>query len=138
MMRHTLVAAVVGLAFGGLAAAGETAGTVAVIRGADTTTHPSSGVVVMRPPRDSFLRETTRLAAEADAREERAAADRGEDAQRRLAEALESLAITAYATHPGMSDDWMHSHVWVTGSQSIPRRVNKTLAPVAPMRSSPP
>jgi hypothetical protein len=138
MMRHSLVAALVGLAFSGLAAAGETAGTVAVIRGTDTTTHPSSGVIVMRPPRDSFLRETTRLAAEADAREDRAAADHAEDAQRRLAEALESLAITAYATQSGMSDDWMRSHVWVTGSQSIPGRVNRTLPPIAPTRSPPP
>ena len=136
-MRHSLVAALVGLAFGGLAAAGETAGTVAVIRGTDTTTHPSSGVVVMRPPRDSFLRETTRLAAEADAREQRAAAERAVEAQRQLAEALESLAITAYATRSGMSDDRMHSHVWVTGSQRAPGRANRTLAPVAPMRSSP-
>jgi len=137
-MRHSLVAALVGLAFGGLAAAGETAGTVAIIRGTDTTTHPSSGVVVMRPPRDSFLRETTRLAAEADAREQRAAAERAVEAQRQLAEALESLAITAYATRSGMSDDRMHSHVWVTGSQRAPGRANRTLAPVAPMRSSPP
>ena len=137
-MRHSLVAALVGLAFSGLAAAGETAGTVAIIRGTDTTTHPSSGVVVMRPPRDSFLRETTRLAAEADAREQRAAAERAVEAQRQLAEALESLAITAYATRSGMSDDRMHSHVWVTGSQRAPGRANRTLAPVAPMRSSPP
>lgn len=136
-MRHSLVAAFVGLAFGGLAAAGETAGTVAVIRGADIAAHPSSGVVVMRPPRDSFLRETTRLAAEADAREERAAADRAEDANRQLAAALGSLAITAYATRSGMSDDWIHSHAWVTGSRPVPRRVNRTLTPVAPMVSSP-
>ena len=92
----------------------------------------------MRPPADSFLRETTRLAAEADAREERAAADRAEDAHHRLSEVIESLAITAYATGSGMSDDWLHSHVWVTGSQSMPGRVNRTLAPVASMRSSPP
>ena len=137
-MRPRLLSALVGMAFSSLAAAEETAGTVAVIRGTDTTTHPSSGVVVMRPPRDSFLRETTRLAAEADAREERAAAERAEDANRRLAAALESLAITAYATRSGMSDDWIHSHVWVTGSQSIPGRVNRTLTPVVPMRSSPP
>jgi hypothetical protein len=137
-MRHSLVAALVGIAFSGLAAAGETAGTVAVIRGTDAATHPSSGVVVMRPPRDSFLRETTRLAAEADAREERAAADRAEDAHRRLAEAFESLAITAYATRSGVSNDWVHSGVWVTGSQQVPRRANRTLAPVASMRSSPP
>ena len=137
-MRHSLVAALVGIAFSGLAAAGETAGTVAVIRGTETATHPSSGVIVMRPRRDSFLRETMRLAAEADAREERAAADRAEDAHRRLSEAIESLAITAYATRSGMSDDWIHSHVWMTGSQSIPGRVNRTLTPVASMRSSPP
>lgn len=135
-MRPALVSALVSIAFSGLAAADETAGSVAVIRGSDTATHPSNGVVVMRPPRDSFLRETTRLAAVADAREERAAAERAEDANRRLVEALESLAITAYATRPGMSDDWMHSHVWVIGSRPVPVRVDKTLTPVAPMRSS--
>ena len=136
-MRHSLVAALVGLAFSGLAAAEETAGTVTVIRGTDAATQPSSGVVVMRPPRDSFLRETTRLAAEADAREERAAADRAEDANRQLAAALGSLAITAYATRSGMSDDWIHSHVWVTGSPSVPGRVNRTLTPVAATNSPP-
>ena len=136
-MRLCLVTALVGLVFSRPAAAGETAGTVAVIRGTETATHPSSGVGVMRPRRDSFLREIARLAAEAAAREERAAAERAEDANRRLTEALESLAITAYATRPGMSDDWTHSHVWVTGSQSTPGRVNRTLTPVAPTNSPP-
>ena len=126
------------MAFSGLAAAEETARTVAVIRGTDTTTHPSSGVVVMRPPRDSFLRETTRLAAEADVREERAADERAEDAHRRLAEAVESLAITAYATRSSMWTDTFHSHVWVTGPRPVPGRVNRTLTPVAPMTSPPP
>ena len=137
-MRYSLVSALVGIAFSGLAAAEKTAGTVAVIRGADAATHPSSDVVVMRPPRDSFLRETTRLAAKAEAREERAAAERAEDADRRLAEAVESLAITAYATRSSMWTDSFHSHVWVTGPRPVPGRGNRTLTPVAPMTSSPP
>ena len=137
-MHYSLVSAVIGIAFSGLAAAEETAGTVAVIRGTATTTHPSSGVVVMRPPGGSFLRETTRLAAEADAREERAAAERAEDAHRRLAEAVESLAITTYATRSSMWTDSFHSHVWVTGTRPVPGRGNRTLTPVAPMSSSPP
>jgi len=128
----------VALGCSSLAAAEAPVDSVTVIRGTDTTTHPSSGVVVMRPPRDSFLRETTRLAAEADAREERAAAERSEEAYRQLAEALESLAIAAYATRPGMSDYFMHSHVWVSGTAPFSRRVNRTLTPVAPMASSPP
>jgi hypothetical protein len=137
-MHYSLVSAVIGIAFSGLAAAEETTGTVAVIRGTATTTHPSSGVVVMRPPGGSFLRETTRLAAEADARDERAAAERAQDANRRLADALESLAISAYATRSGMSGDYFHSHVWLTGPQPVPGRVNRTLAPVAPMNSATP
>ena len=137
-MRLTVVSALAGIAFSGLAAAGETAGTVAVIRGTDSNTHESNEVVVIRQPGDSFMRETTRLAADADARAERAATGRAEDAHRRLAEALESLAIAAHAARPGFSDDDFHSHVWFTGFRPVPQSVDKPLTPVAMTRPSPP
>ena len=137
-MRIAPALAVVALGCCSLAAAEVPADSVSVIRGTDAAVQQTSGVVVMRPPRDSFLRETTHLAAQADAREERAAAERAEDAHRRLSEALESLAITAYATRSSIWTDSFHSHVWMSGSQPVPGRVNRTLKPFAPMLSSPP
>jgi len=55
------------------------------------------GVVVMRPASGSFMRETSRLATEAEARERRAAAEEARALNRQAAEALESVKKAADA-----------------------------------------
>jgi ABC-type phosphate transport system substrate-binding protein len=55
------------------------------------------GVVVMRPSSGSFMRETTRLAAEADAREERAAQQEAREANQQLTRTLQAIADAARA-----------------------------------------
>ena len=139
-MRHTLGSLLIGFAFGGLANAGELAEDVAVIRGTDATVRHDAGVVVLRPARGSFLRETTRLAADADAREERIAARQARESNRLLSEVLEALIANAYATRYGATGDYAYPYVWMTGRQRPPSRSNITLAPVAavPTGSTPP
>ena len=88
------------------------------------------GVVVMRPAGDSFMRESKRLAAEADAREQRAAYEWAQEANRRLAEALDAAA-TAVARLSGLTNDSDYRYVWVTGPLPAPGRTNVTLPPVA-------
>lgn len=138
-MRMALASLLVSLCCSGLAAAAAPAESVVVIRGTDVS-HQSEGVVVMRPAEGSFLRETTRLAASADARERRAADKRARDADRRLASALETLASAAQATQSRFDDDYYHSHVWVMNSRPVPGGGNRTLPPVArlPVTPSPP
>ena len=137
-MRTALASLLFVMSCSGVVAAEAPDGSVAVIRGTDTT-HENDSVVVMRPAAGSFLRETTRLAAEADAREDRAAAKRARTADQRLAQALETLASAAYATQSRFEDDFDYSYVWVMNSRPIARSDNKTLSPVArsPVTSSP-
>ena len=130
-MRHAPGSLLIVFAFGGLVHAGELADDVAVIRGTDSTVRHDAGVVVLRPARGSFLRETTRLAADADAREERIAAMQARESNRRLTEVLEALTASAYATRYGATGNFAYSYVWMTGSRPPPRRSNITLAPVA-------
>ena len=94
----------------------------------------------MRPAPGSFLLETTRLVHKADARDERAAAERARIANLRAAQALETLANAAYAMQSRLDDDFDYPYVWVMNSRPVPRSVNRTLAPVAriPAGSSPP
>jgi len=84
--------------------------SVVVIRGGELgswSPSKSSSVIVMRPASGSFLRETTRLAAEADAREERLARQRERDTDVRIAEALGALQATAYAAaNSTRADNW--------------------------------
>jgi hypothetical protein len=54
-------------------------------------------VIVMRPAPGSFLRETTRLASEAEVREERAAQEEAREANMRLTEALQAVEEAANA-----------------------------------------
>lgn len=56
-----------------------------------------SGVLVMRPPRDSFLRETKRLAAAAEAREAGLASEAAEEQQRQLTRTLQAIEAAARA-----------------------------------------
>ena len=104
--------------------------------GLTTTVTVDEGVVVMRPAGESFMRETTRLAIEADAREHRAAAERAQEANRRIAEALDAIATVA-ATRSGLADDSDYRYVWVTGPRPAPGRTNVTLSPVAPHITKP-
>jgi hypothetical protein len=96
------------------AADGQADDSVAVIRGSSTSTQrkqksakPSTqrtatstkdeSVVVMRPASGSFMRETNRLAAEAEVREQRAAAEEARAVNQRAAEALEAAKKAADA-----------------------------------------
>jgi len=75
--------------------------SVVVIRGGEVgswSDSQSSSVVVMRPESGSFLRETTRLAAEAESREERLARQLERESGLEIAEALRALQETAYAS----------------------------------------
>jgi hypothetical protein len=71
--------------------------SVSVIRGSHSTATQDETVVVMRPERGSFLRETTRLAQEAQAREERAAAEQARETNRRLSGMTEAIEQAAEA-----------------------------------------
>ena len=129
-LRTALASVLVAIGVITPAAAAERAEAVAVIRGTESITH-HEGIIVMRPARESFLRETTRLAADADAREERIAARQARESNRLLSEVLEALIATAYATRYGATGDYAYPYVWMTGRQRPSRRSNITLAPVA-------
>jgi len=55
------------------------------------------GVIVMRPAPGSFMRETTRLAAEAEARDARAAREEARESNLRLTKALRAVQDAANA-----------------------------------------
>ena len=109
---------VLALAAGTAAMADDTT-SVVVIRGGEVgswSDSNSSSVVVMRPESGSFLRETTRLAAEADAREERLARERERDTSLAIEEALRALQATAYASASMTSaDTWWPVFLPVNG-----------------------
>jgi hypothetical protein len=97
--------------------------SVEVIRGSqiESPTSQSSSVVVMRPASGSFLRETARLAAEAEAREERLARERERETGREVADALRALLVPAYASAGMMgTDNWWPVFLPVNAPQ-LPR-----------------
>jgi hypothetical protein len=65
---------------------------------APPTGQREAGVIVLRPAPDSFMRETTRLAAEAEAREERAAQEDARERDRQLTKTLQAVEDAARAT----------------------------------------
>ena len=87
--------------------------TVVVIRGGDGQGSPQNSVrpgsraapsdqqvdavIVMRPAPGSFMRETGRLAAEAEVREEHAAREDAREANQRLSEAMAAVRSAAAA-----------------------------------------
>src|SRR4029453_5928903 len=92
----------------GSAVMADDAASVVVIRGGEVgswSESQSSTVVVMLPASGSFLRETTRLAADAEAREERLARERERETSFAIAEALRALQATAYASASMTSED---------------------------------
>ena len=62
-----------------------------------TRTNSESGVIVDRPDPAGFLRETSRLAAQAEAREQRAAEQQSREKDRQLTETLRALEDAARA-----------------------------------------
>jgi hypothetical protein len=64
---------------------------------AQPTGQREAGVIVLRPVPGSFMRETARLAAEADAREERAARDEAREANRQTTRAMLAVEDAARA-----------------------------------------
>jgi hypothetical protein len=128
-LRTALASVLVTIGVSAPAAGAEPAEAVAVIRGTESITHHED-VIVMRPARGSFLRETTRLAADADAREARMAVREALDSSRLLSEVLEAVIASAYATRYGTTSDFAYPYVWMTGRRPPPRRNNITLAPV--------
>lgn len=72
--------------------------SVAVIRGGDTSQRAQDkSVIVMRPESGSFMRVTTRLADEAQAREERAAAEQAWETNQQVSEAFIAVEQAAEA-----------------------------------------
>ena len=74
--------------------------TVIVMRGDEARILPGrreNGVIVVRPAPGSFMRETIRLAREAEARDERAARNEAREANLRLIGALEAVENAADA-----------------------------------------
>ena len=63
-----------------------------------TRTTSEAGVIVDRPDPAGFLRETVRLAAQAEAREQRAAEQQSREKDRQLTETLRALEDAARAT----------------------------------------
>jgi hypothetical protein len=131
LLYRSLVAALA-LAAGPAVLADDTA-SVVVIRGGDVgswSDSQSSSVVVMRPASGSFLRETTRLAAAAEAREERLARERERETSLAIAEALRALQATAYASASMTSaDTWWP--VLVPISSQRPPPPSRPRAPAA-------
>jgi hypothetical protein len=112
--------------------------SVVVIRGGEVgswSDSNSSSVVVMRPESGSFLRETTRLAAEAEAREERLARERERETSLAIAEALRALQATAYASASMTSaDTWWPVFLPVNGHRPPPSRPRAHAAQSMPNR----
>lgn len=89
--------------------------TVLVVRGSQTQVHSATqkatgqrghtipaaqtdhGVIVMRPASGSFMRETTRLASEAEAREARAAREEARAKDLQLIKTLKAVEVAAHA-----------------------------------------
>jgi hypothetical protein len=105
---------------------GVAAPQVAVIRGsqAPILSRHEQGVIVMRPERGSLMRETTRLAAEAEAREERAARQEAREVNLRLASALLALQVSAAAAQRRP-----HRHDWLIFTPAISRGAHGRMAP---------
>jgi hypothetical protein len=81
----------------------------------------------MRPVSGSFMRETTRQAAAADAREQRLAAQRTYAAIQTLAAVAQYAARLSYATQSATYHIPDHSHVWLARPLSTPVRSQKPL-----------
>ena len=92
-----------------------------------------AGVVVMRPVAGSFLRETSRKAAQARAREERLAAELAGVDMRRLALAVEAAAVLAGALHGPHSHAWAVASPWIRDEPNPPR-FHRPLPPVGAPR----
>jgi hypothetical protein len=120
---YRFLMAVLALAAGSAVMADDAA-SVVVIRGGEVgswSESQSSTVVVMRPASGSFLRESTRLAADAEAREERLARERERETSFAIAEALRALQATAYASASMTSADaWWPVFLPVNGHRSPP------------------
>ena len=116
------------------------ADTVIVIRGSEPQLPPGSqenGVVVMRPAPGSFMRETTRLAKEAEARDERAAREAAQEANVQLREVLRALenAADAVGTLQGAKRNYVVAPTLVRRTITDgPGKLAQHSAPVAPFR----
>jgi hypothetical protein len=89
-------------------AGGATDASVIVLRGSQAkvpTAREENGVIVMRPAAGSFMRETTRLAAEAEARNERAAREQARETSSRLVSALLAVESAASADERRQHND---------------------------------
>jgi len=100
---------------------------VAVIRGSQTPilSRREHGVIVMRPERGSFMRETMRLAAEAEARDERAARQEAREANLRLSSALRSLENAAVSVQ-----QWQHRDHVLFLAPTISRGAANRMTPI--------
>src|SRR5262245_26953021 len=117
------------------AAMADDTASVEVIRGGEVgswTDSTSASVVVMRPASGSFMREPSRLAAKADAREERLARLIERETGMNLAEALLALQATAYASTMSTDTGWP---VFLPQGGHRPPPPSRPRAPVA--RSTP-
>ena len=112
--------------------------SVIVMRGGESQVppgHQENGVIVMRPPPGSFMRETTRLAKEAAARDERAALEAARQADLRLSETLRALeeAANGAERQQRMTSDYLVAPAFVRrGFAHRPARPGQHVAP-APM-----
>lgn len=96
------------------------------------TNRPAEAVIVMRPVPGSFMRETSRLAAEAAHREEQAARDDGRVAARRMAEAMRAIESAANAGQSQLERDH-HQVMFLVGDElRVPRAPgNQSIRPAA-------
>jgi hypothetical protein len=96
--------------------------SVIVLRGSQSrvpTAREENGVIVMRPADGSFMRETTRLAVEAEARSERAAREAARETTSRLVAALRAVESAA-----GAVERRQHKNHFVIFAPTVSRRVS--------------
>jgi hypothetical protein len=93
---------------------------------------PADAVIVMRPAPGSFLRETSRLAAEAADREEQAAQDDARTATTRLTEAMQALEAAIGAGQSQLERERVEVFFLVGDQSRVPRAPrNHAIRPAA-------
>jgi hypothetical protein len=96
---------------------------------------PADAVIVMRPAPGSFMRETSRLAAEASDRKEQAARDDAREATTRLAETMRAIEVAVRVGQSQLEKE-RHEVFFLVGHESrvpwVPRHHSSRPAAQAP------
>jgi hypothetical protein len=107
-------------------------------RSAPSASQQEHGVIVMRPAPDSFLRETKRLVAQAEAREERLAREESEEAASQLVDILQRVTFAPASDAQGYPAWWTPWPVWRPQLGKFPPPVRPMPPPLPPVGPNPP